>query len=669
MLNYSFGGIIIPETCDVSKKDGNDTCCDACAQLHDHTHEHSFEWKKKLVPFWISLIFALAGFIVEHYYLKSLTMYLMMYLFFGISYIFASFEVFLEVLHNLRNKRIFDENFLMFIATVGAIITQNYLEAIAVMLFYRVGETVEAYGVSRSQKSIRALLETRPDIASVKINGRIEKQKPQDVCIGSIILVKPGEKVPLDGKLLTEFSLFDTSALTGESVPRRIKQGEQVLAGMINSLNLVEIEVTKRFENSTIAKILDLVQNAESQKSHTEKFISKFAKYYTPVVVFGALILAIIPPLVISGANFMDWFYRALIFLVISCPCALVLSIPLTYFGGIGGASRNGVLIKGSNHLDSLSRLKTIVFDKTGTITKGNFKVTEIITVDNAKFPPEKLLESVAHAESASTHPIAKSIIEKWGKKPDMNSVTSFTEIPAHGVQANVNGQEVIAGSDKILHKFAVPHQYHFCDLDGTIVHVAIDRKYIGYMVIADEIKEDSACAIKKMRELGIGEMVMLSGDDACIVESLGEQLGFNTMHSNLLPEDKVKHVDEIRNAHKLVAFVGDGINDAPVIAKADIGIAMGALGSDAAIETADVVLMTDSLSRVATAIQIARKTQTIVWQNIIAIFIVKVVFLILGALGLMSMWGAVFADVGLAILAIINARRILTYNPDKVSP
>jgi Cd2+/Zn2+-exporting ATPase len=638
-------------------------CQDACETPHKSTEirEIKFHLKREIVIISISVLFLITAVSIEAYF-KTEPWIIVKYLLFLASYTIAGYEVlgsvFRNVVRNFRHFEFFDENFLMFIATIGAIFTNNMAEAVAVMMFYKVGQTLENYSVTRSRKSIQALLNLRPDSASVKKDGVIIIRSPQDVEIGDIIFVKPGEKVPLDGILLSKESFFDTSALTGESVPRRIRLKEQVLAGMINTSNAVDIQVTRRYDDSSIAKILELVEHAETSKSKTVKFITKFARFYTPIVVLSAVLLAIIPPLLIPGARFSDWIYRAMIFLLISCPCALVLSIPLSYFAAIGGASRKGILIKGAHHLDTLSRIQSVVFDKTGTITKGVFKVSDIVALDGST--DQKILKLLARAEANSSHPIAKSILDAYGSQVDTKGVSDFTEIPAHGILAMVDGQQLIAGNDKILHKFNIDHADNFCTLDGTVVHVAVDHNYVGYVLISDEKREDSASSLKELRKLGINELVLLSGDDKCIVEDVAHELGFSQFQGGLLPEDKVDQLQVMRKNGDVVAFVGDGINDAPVIAGADLGIAMGGLGSDAAIETADVVLMTDSLSKVPLAIRIARKARTIIWQNILVIFIVKVIFLGLGAFGLMTMWGAVFADVGLTAITVLNAMRAL---------
>jgi Cd2+/Zn2+-exporting ATPase len=545
----------------------------------------------------------------------------------------------------------------MSIATLGAIAIDEMPEAVAVMLFYVVGELFQNIAVNRSRKSVKALLEIRPDYANIKINGDIKRVSPVEVHPGQIIVVKPGEKIPLDGNIIEGNSFVDTSALTGESVPRSVKESETVLAGMINKSGLLTIKVTKEFGESSISRILELVENASSKKAETEKFITTFARYYTPVVVFGALLLAIIPPLFFAEQTFTDWIYRALVVLVISCPCALVISIPLGYFGGIGGASRRGILVKGSNFLDALTKVKTVVFDKTGTLTKGEFKVAEIVSANGYK--QEDILKYAAYAEANSSHPIAKSILEAYNNKIQQSEISEVIEISGHGIQAKVGGDEVLIGNDKLLHKENIEHDK--CNIEGTVVHVAVNTKYTGYIVISDSLKENAAEAIAELNKLKINT-VMLTGDNKSTAEIYAKKLGIKEYYSELLPENKVEHIEKLLiAAHDgKVAFVGDGINDAPVIARADVGIAMGALGSDAAVETADVVLMTDSPMKVVDAIEIAKRTRRIVWQNIGFAMGVKLFFILLGVFGIATMWEAVFGDMGVAIIAILNSMRVM---------
>ncbi|MHA1672179.1 MAG: heavy metal translocating P-type ATPase [Promethearchaeota archaeon] len=631
--------------------------------------KETFEFKKKIIPLLLSIFLAILGFILESLSQFNIHPWVI-YGIFGASYLISSYQVIHSVLRNLNPKTIFDENFLMLIATIGGILTNNFLEAIAVMVFYKVGQIVEDYGVFKSKKSITALLEKQPNIANLKTKDGYKQLHPKEIQVGNVLLVKPGEKIPLDGKMITSHSMCDTSALTGESIPRRMSKGDTILAGMINITHLIEYRVTKTYENSAISRILDLVQNAESNKSVSEKFTRKFARYYTPIVVVAAFLLAIIPPLIIPSATFSEWVYRAMIFLVISCPCALVISVPLTYFGGIGGASRHGILIKGTQHLETLAALDTMVFDKTGTITKGNFKVSKIVPLDG--FLSEEFLEMVASIEAYSIHPIASSIIEYYGedKLAKLNKLHSkfeienFKELPALGVVANLDGKQIVAGNDKILHKYEIPHHHDYCKLEGTIVHVGLDGKYLGYLEISDEIKDDSSAAFANLRRMGINKMVILSGDEESIVKNLADDLKIDEYHAGLMPEEKVNQFEKIKSQNNSVGYAGDGINDAPVIALADVGFAMGGFGSDVAIEAADVVLMTDSISKIVQAIQIARQTRKVNWQNIGLIFLVKFAFLTLGAFGMMTMWGAVFADVGMALIAILNSRRMLNFQP-----
>lgn len=577
------------------------------------------------------------------------------YLVFVTAYLIVGWKVLVAAMKNIIRGQVFNENFLMAIATLGAFAIDEMPEAVAVMLFYVVGELFQDIAVGRSRKSIKSLLEIKPDYANLKDGGDTIKVSPEYVNIGDEIVVKAGEKIPLDGMVMDGSSFVDTSALTGESVPRNIKPNDEVLAGMINQSGLITVKVTRLFGESSISKILEMVENATSKKAETEKFITTFAKYYTPVVVFGALLIAVLPPLLISGATFSDWIYRALVVLVISCPCALVISIPLGYFGGIGGASRRGILVKGSNFLDALTQVKTVVFDKTGTLTKGEFKVSEIVTSNG--FSEEEISEYAAYAEYNSNHPIAKSIIESYEQDFDNSRIGNVEEISGHGIKANIDKKEIFVGNDKLLHKENIEHDK--CEIEGTVVHVVIDRKYAGYIVISDSLKEDSIESIGRLNKKGI-KTVMLTGDSKYAAGIFARKLGIKEYYSELLPENKVEHIEKMLNKNSKVAFVGDGINDAPVLARADVGIAMGALGSDAAIETADVVLMTDSPSKVAVAMDVARKTRNIVWQNIIFALVVKAAFIVLGIFGIATMWEAVFGDMGVALIAVFNAMRVL---------
>lgn len=567
-------------------------------------------------------------------------------------------EIVIKAFRNIFKGQVFDENFLMTIATLGAFAIKEYPEAVAVMLFYQIGEFFQEVAVNRSRKSIKALLNIKPDFANIKHDSRLLQVDPEEVNIGEIIVVKPGERVPLDGVIVEGQSMLDTSALTGESVPRMAKVGDNVLSGSINSTGLLTIKVTKEFSQSTIAKILDLVQNASNKKAPLENFITKFARFYTPSVVVTALAIAFIPPLLINNASFSDWFYRGLIFLVISCPCALVVSIPLGFFGGIGGASKNGILIKGGNYLEALNNVETIVFDKTGTLTKGVFKVTDIVPANN--YDKATIHSVAAKAELYSTHPIAKSILESFSGSINSEEINSTEEIAGQGIKAEIAGKKVLVGNKKLLATANIIVQEP-TSLD-TIVHVAIEQKYAGYLVISDVTKEDSPQAIKDLKTIGIKEIVMLTGDNKTVASQVSQELQIDSFYAELLPHEKVEKLEEIMTANPKgkILFVGDGLNDAPVLARADIGVAMGGLGSDAAIEVADVVIMTDEPSKLVTAIKIAKRTKVIIWQNIVFSLGVKGVVLLLGAGGLATMWEAVFADVGVAVIAVLNAMRVM---------
>lgn len=577
---------------------------------------------------------------------------------FIISYIIVGGDVVKRAVKNIFKGQVFDENFLMSIATIGAFFIGEYPEGVAVMLFYQVGELFQSYAVGKSRKSIASLMDIRPDYANVKKGDELVKVDPDEVQIGDIIVIKAGEKIPLDGKVIEGSSMIDTSALTGESVPREVEVGSDILSGCININGVITAEVTKEFGESTVSKILDLVENASSKKSNSEQFITKFARYYTPVVVIIAVFLAIIPPLVIDGATFSDWIYRALAFLVVSCPCALVISIPLSFFGGIGGASKKGVLVKGSNYLEALAETEIVVFDKTGTLTKGVFNVQEIHPEGVSK---EELLELTAHAESYSNHPISLSLKRAYSKEIDNGRISDVEEISGHGVIATVDGKKVMAGNIKLMKMMDIP--YFKGELIGTIVHVAVNNKYIGYIVIADEVKEDSAQAIKELKAANIKQIVMLTGDNKSIGSKVAKELGLDKVYAELLPADKVEKLEELfsqKSKKGKLAFVGDGINDAPVLARADIGIAMGGLGSDAAIEASDVVIMTDEPSKIATTMKISKKTLKIAHQNIVFAIGIKIIVLILSAFGITTMWAAIFADVGVTIIAVLNAFRAL---------
>lgn len=590
------------------------------------------------------------------------TLYLAVYLVIG-------YDILKKAGRGILNRRMFDENFLMAVATIGAFAlavyskSGDYNEAIAVMLFYQIGELFQSYAVGKSRRNISALMDIRPDYANVECDGKLEKRDPDEVGIGSIIVVQPGEKVPLDGIVVEGSSSLNTSALTGESLPRDVRQGEEVISGCINMTGVLKVRTTKQFEESTVSKILELVENSGSRKSKSEHFISKFAKVYTPAVCYGALALALLPPVIEmvflgQAAQWGVWIYRALTFLVISCPCALVISIPLSFFAGIGGASKAGVLIKGSNYMETLSQTKYVMFDKTGTLTKGAFEVS---AVHHNELEEEKLLEYAALAECTSSHPISKSLQKAYGKEIDRNRVSDIREISGHGITAVVDGHEVAAGNDKLMKKLGL--KYHECHTAGTIIHMAIDKKYAGHIVISDVVKEHSKEAVAELKKAGIKKTVMLTGDSRKAAEQTAKTLGIDQVYSELLPGDKVQKVEELlleKEGKEKLVFVGDGINDAPVLTRADIGIAMGAMGSDAAIEAADVVLMDDDPLKISKAIKISQKCLRIVYQNIIFALAIKFACLGLGALGIANMWFAIFADVGVMIIAVLNAVRAL---------
>jgi Cd2+/Zn2+-exporting ATPase len=577
------------------------------------------------------------------------------------AYLLAGWNVLNGAFKTLFNGTLFDENILMTIATIGAIVIHAFLEAVAVMLFFKVGEVLQQMALSRSRRSIQALLAVRPDKAVLKTTHGLRKVAPEEVAVGEKILIKPGEKVPLDGLILNGQSQIDTSPITGETRPLVVKENDMVMAGQINKTGVLTVRVTRLFAQSSIAKIMDIVENATARKADTEKFITTFARYYTPIVVFIAILIATIPTIIFS-LPFETWLYRALVILVISCPCALVVSIPLGYFGGIGRASKSGILVKGSNFIDALSNVKTVVFDKTGTLTKGDFKVNLILGLNG--YSQERLLELSAAAEYHSSHPIALSILEMFrakGREIDPNQITEHTEISGEGVCAKYQDKMIVVGSDSLLHRKEIAHSR--CSFNSTVVHVAVDGDYAGYLMIGDQVKDDASLAIKKLRKEGVGQIFMLTGDNRCAAEAVAHRLNLDHFYAELLPEEKVARLEQIGRQHKKlgkIAFVGDGINDAPVIARADVGVAMGALGSDAAIETADVVLMTDSPSKMAQAVAIAKKTRQTVWQNIGLTFSIKIIYITLGAMGLASMWSAVFADMGTALLALFNSSRIL---------
>ncbi|SCJ75425.1 Cadmium%2C zinc and cobalt-transporting ATPase [uncultured Clostridium sp.] len=578
-----------------------------------------------------------------------------------VPYAVIGWDVVWRALRNIAHGQVFDENFLMALATVGAFFTQDYPEAVAVMLFYQVGELFQSYAVGRSRESIASLMDIRPDYANIEREGQLVQVDPDEVDVGDVIVIKAGEKIPLDGVILEGTSMVDTAALTGESLPREVEAGDDVISGCINQSGLLRVQVTKAFGESTVAKILNLVENSSAKKAKAENFITKFARYYTPCVVIGAALLAVLPPLLMGG-QWDEWIRRALIFLVISCPCALVISVPLSFFGGIGGASKNGILVKGGNYLEVLANAETVVFDKTGTLTRGVFNVTAIHpdTCSEAQ-----LLEVAALAENYSDHPISRSLKEAYGAQIDPARVTDVEELSGRGVRVKVDGRLVCVGNDKLMDEIGV--KWHPCHRVGTTVHVALDGAYVGHIVISDEVKPDAAAAIQALKAEGVRKTVMLTGDAKAVGESVAKELGLDEVYTQLLPADKVEQIERLlaqKSAKGKLAFVGDGINDAPVLSRADIGIAMGAMGSDAAIEAADVVLMDDQPSKIAEAIRIARKTLRIVRQNIIFALAVKALILVLGALGYANMWEAVFADVGVAIIAILNAMRALKVKP-----
>ena len=622
---------------------------------HSHTHEHgSDNIRTILVRLAIGGVIAATGMLLQVGGWAELLIFLLAYLIVG-------GEIVWRAANNVIRGQVFDENFLMALATIGAFGIGEYPEGVAVMLFYQIGELFQGLAVNRSRRSITALMDIRPESANLIVGEDTRVVSPTEVSIGDRIVVKPGERVPLDGIVLEGSTMVDTSALTGESVPRSVAMGSTVLSGFINRNGVITVEVTKTFGESAVSKILELVENAASHKAKTENFITKFARGYTPVVVITALLLAVIPPLVLSGASFSDWIYRALVFLVISCPCALVVSIPLGFFGGIGAASKSGILIKGSNYLEALGDVKYVVFDKTGTLTKGQFKVTGIYPAEGWGSSESDLLRLAAYAESHSSHPIAESIKEAYNADINNELISQYNEISGHGIEVRVDGKAVLAGNARLMDREGIP--YRVPDQGGTIVHLAVDKQYAGSLVIADEVKEDAARAISSLKGLGISKTVMLTGDSASVAESVAKKLGIDEVYAELLPEHKVEQMERLESLkaqREKIIFVGDGINDTPVLARADVGIAMGGLGSDAAIEAADIVIMTDEPSKIATAIGIAKRTRTIVWQNIIFALGVKAVFLLLGAFGYATMWEAVFSDVGVTILAVLNSVRAL---------
>ena len=579
------------------------------------------------------------------------------FLLFMIPYLIVGWDIIYRAVRNISHGQVFDENFLMCIATFGALGVKEYSEAVAVMLFYQIGELFQSYAVNRSRQSISAMMDICPEYANIEEDGKLKQVDPDDVEIGTEIVIKAGERVPLDGVVVSGTSFVDTSALTGESVPREVTEGSEIISGCVNGSGLLKVRTTKEFDDSTVAKILELVENASSKKAHVENFITKFAKYYTPIVVCAAVVLAFLPPIILGG-GFAEWIQRACIFLVISCPCALVISVPLGFFGGIGAASKIGVLVKGSNYLEAVAEMTTIVFDKTGTLTKGEFKVTDVITENGSK---EELIELAALGEGYSNHPIANSIREAYGKELDLNRVTNTEEIAGHGIKAVIDGKTVLLGNEKLMKSESI--FYTPCKSMGTVVYVACNGVFEGAVVISDTIKDGAKEAIHDMKQVGVRHTVMLTGDRKEAAETVAQALGIDEVHAELLPGGKVEQVEALLKAEKekeRLAFVGDGINDAPVLTRADIGIAMGSMGSDAAIEAADIVLMDDDVTKIASVVRIARKTLRIVKQNIVFALAIKALVLILGALGMANMWEAVFADVGVSVIAILNSMRTL---------
>lgn len=616
---------------------------------HHHHHEHSINGKLQIIKIGLSIVIFLIAVLMN-------TSENIRFIFFLIAYLISGGDVLLKAIKNIIKGQVFDENFLMGLATFGAFAIKEYPEAVMVMILYQIGEFLQDKAVEKSRKSISELMNIRPDYANLETENGIIKKNPTDVKIGDIIIVKAGEKIPLDGKVIEGEASVDTSALTGESVPRRLKTGDMAISGCINQNGLLRIKVEKEFKESTVSKILELVEHASSKKAKTENFITKFAKYYTPAVVLGAIFLALLPPIILHS-GFQIWFQRALTFLVISCPCALVISVPLGFFAGIGGASKNGILIKGACYIETLANTETVVFDKTGTLTKGTFKVTQINPINTTK---EELLKYTTLAESYSNHPIAISLKKEFSTPLDTSLVKDVEEIAGNGIKAIVNGEEILTGNSKLMELYGIEYQPE--KVSGTILYTAKNKKYIGYIVISDELKEDTEKAIKNLKEI-LKDTVMLTGDSYLAAENIAEKIGINKFYAELLPDQKVEKLEELinsKNKNKSVIFVGDGINDAPVITRADAGIAMGGLGSDAAIEAADAVIMDDTPNKIYKTILIARKTMSIVKQNIVFALGVKALFLILGAMGFVTMWGAVFADTGVALLAVLNSLRAL---------
>lgn len=632
--------------------------CHNSEKTHSHGHSHDHGETKlgnesiSKISMAIGIILAIVAFLIKDEESLKTSLFI-------VSYILVGYEIIIIALKNILRGEIFDENFLMAVATIGAIAIKEYPEAVAVMVFYKIGEIFQDYAVDHSRRSIANLVDIRPEFANVKKGENIEMMSPEEVQIGDIIIVKPGEKVPLDGEIIEGQSYLDTSILTGESVNRKVEKGDVVLSGSINNTSLLTIKVTKNFGQSAVSKILDLVENASSKKAPTENFITKFAKYYTPAVVFSALALAVLPPIILGSYEFSKWIYRALVFLVISCPCALVVSIPLGFFGGIGAASRNGILIKGGNYLEALQNVEIAVFDKTGTLTEGVFEVSQVKTHKDIK--EDELIRLASLGESFSNHPIAKSIVNYYGKDIDKQEIKEYEEISGHGIRALLDEGELLVGNHKLMELKEV--NYEKTKDFGTIVYVALNKNYLGYIIISDRIKEDSKKTIKELKNMGVKKTVMLTGDNKSAGERIGKELALDEVHTDLLPENKIEELEKLFSQKSLggkLVFVGDGVNDAPVLARADIGIAMGGLGSDAAIEASDIVIMEDNPFKIIKGIEIAKKTKKIVWQNIIFSLGVKFVVLTLGALGFANMWAAVFADVGVTLIAVLNSMRTL---------
>lgn len=649
----------------VSKSECTSSCCTNSNKNRNHAgdnHSHTHEFKENNNVFLgyirdnLLLIIGAIFYIVALVYKSNES--LLSLILFGVSYLIIGGDVILNAIKNILRGEVFDENFLMSIATMGAFFIGEYPEAVAVMLFYQIGEVFQGYAVNKSRKSISSLMNIRADYANVLRNDKEVKVSPEEVLIGELIIVKPGERVPLDGTILEGTSFIDTSALTGESVPREVTSGNEILSGSINNNGVLKVKVDKEFGQSTVARILELVENASNKKAPTEKFITKFAKIYTPIVVTIAVLVAIIPPMIIKDTTFSDWLYKALSILVVSCPCALVVSIPLGFFSGIGAASKKGILVKGGNYLEALKDSEIVVFDKTGTLTKGIFEVTEI----NAKnISKEELLEITAMGESHSNHPIAISIAKAYGKEVNKDEIKGYKEVSGHGIEVTIRGNNVLLGNSKLMQSNNI--SYDDIDSIGTIVHVAINGEYKGNIVISDEIKENIKEALAELREIGIRKTIMLTGDNKSVADKVAKDIGIDEVYSELLPGDKVSKVEEVlnkRSSKGKVLFVGDGINDAPVLARADIGVAMGGIGSDAAIEAADVVLMKDKVEEITEAIRVSRRTNKILWQNIIFSLGVKIIVMLLVVLGLTNMWAAVFADVGVTLIAVLNSMRII---------